>query len=359
MVYYIREIQTSEGVKKTAGIKARDDLECVFVDEGFHPIQIDGIETRDLNKLEKMSEYKRVYKQWKALVDSFNQGDKLIIQMPLIHHTLGLAKLFKRVKKKNVDIIVFIHDLEMIRGAISGKRRLSTRFRTRIEEYELLRSADKIVSHNKEMMGFLKQHKIAEDKLLDLGIFDYLTDEIETPVEVSKDSPIVIAGTLRPHKAGYVYNLPNNIPFNLYGTGYEGESTANVKYMGAFDPKQLPKIISGSFGLVWDGDSTSSCSGVYGEYLKINNPHKTSLYLSSGMPVIIWKKAALASFIVNNKIGFSIESIDEIRVIIDNMSDEEYEDMRLNAKQFAIKLHNGYYTKRALRNCGLLSVSNH
>ena len=32
-------------------------------------------------------------------------------------------------------------------------------------------------------------------------------------------------------------------------------------------------------GLVWDGDSCSSCSGVCGEYLKINNPHKISFYL--------------------------------------------------------------------------------
>ena len=30
MNYYIEEIQTSEGVQKTAGVKARDDADCIF-----------------------------------------------------------------------------------------------------------------------------------------------------------------------------------------------------------------------------------------------------------------------------------------------------------------------------------------
>ena len=58
--------------------------------------------------------------------------------------------------------------------------------------------------------------------------------------------------------------------------------------------------MEGSFGLVWDGISVETCAGVYGEYLKVNNPHKTSLYLASGIPVIIWKEAAWLSLLNAN-----------------------------------------------------------
>ena len=58
--------------------------------------------------------------------------------------------------------------------------------------------------------------------------------------------------------------------------------------------------------------SSETCKGSFGEYLRINNPHKTSLYLASGIPVIIWSKAALAEFIEKNKCGITVDSLYEI-----------------------------------------------
>ena len=71
----------------------------------------------------------------------------------------------------------------------------------------------------------------------------------------------------------------------------------NVKYCGQYKPEELPEKLEGGFGLVWDGDDLGACTGVFGEYMKYNNPHKTSLYLASGLPVIIWEKAAMAKYI--------------------------------------------------------------
>ena len=34
---------------------------------------------------------------------------------------------------------------------------------------------------------------------------------------------------------------------------------------------------------MWDGPSPDTCAGVYGAYLRYNNPHKTSLYLAAGL----------------------------------------------------------------------------
>ena len=114
-------------------------------------------------------------------------------------------------------------------------------------------------------------------------------------------------------------------------------------------PEELIYNLQGSFGLVWDGDSSATCTGVYGDYLKINNPHKTSMYLAAGIPVIIWEEAALANFIKKNHCGITIKSTDEIRNIIDNMLDEEYETLKANACKIGGKLRRGYFLKSAMK----------
>lgn len=83
--------------------------------------------------------------------------------------------------------------------------------------------------------------------------------------------------------------------------------------------------------------------------LKINNPHKTSLYLASGMPVIIWDKAALAEFVQRNCCGITIKSIGEIDEKLKVMSEEEYQTIKANAENIGKRLRSGYYTISALK----------
>lgn len=196
--------------------------------------------------------------------------------------------------------------------------------------------------------------KIHKDKMDILGIFDYLVEnyneELLEKRNLSRKGPVIIAGALSKHKAGYIYNLPENCNFNLYGINFEREkASSNTNYVGAFNPEELIYNLQGSFGLVWDGDSSATCTGVYGDYLKINNPHKTSMYLAAGIPVIIWEEAALANFIKKNHCGITIKSTDEIRNIIDNMLDEEYETLKANACKIGGKLRRGYFLKSAMK----------
>lgn len=150
------------------------------------------------------------------------------------------------------------------------------------------------------------------------------------------------------HKAGYVYDLPEDQAFNLYGIGYEDENRPGVVYHGAFPPDDLPFEVEGSFGLVWDGDTRSTCSGTYGEYLRINNPHKTSMYLASGIPVIIWEEAALADFVRRHHCGITVASLDEIGKTLREMPEEEYRLLVKNAGRMSARLRSGSYTRRAL-----------
>ena len=97
--------------------------------------------------------------------------------------------------------------------------------------------------------------------------------------------------------------------FNLYGVGYDDSKKIILIILVHILQIIFLLNLFGSFGLVWDGMSSETCKGSFGEYLRINNPHKTSLYLASGIPVIIWSKAALAEFIEKNKCGIRHERI--------------------------------------------------
>ena len=94
-------------------------------------------------------------------------------------------------------------------------------------------------------------------------------------------------------------------------------------------------------------NSTNTCNRVLGEYTKYNNPHKVSLYLSTGLPVIIWKQAALADFVTKNNVGITIESLDEIDDAIKNVSKQQYDQMKSNTDIIAKKMRSGFYIKSA------------
>lgn len=115
------------------------------------------------------------------------------------------------------------------------------------------------------------------------------------------------------------------------------------------DKTKLESLIEGRENKTRLGKIKAHCTGVYGDYLKINNPHKTSMYLAAGIPVIIWEEAALANFIKKNHCGITIKSTDEIRNIIDNMLDEEYETLKANACKIGGKLRRGYFLKSAMK----------
>ena len=102
------------------------------------------------------------------------------------------------------------------------------------------------------------------------------------------------------------------------------------------------------FGLIWDGNTVETCKGGTGEYLKYNNPHKLSLYLSSGLPVIIWKDAAEAKFVCENGVGYTIDSLREIPELMERISESDYERISKNVRNISEKLTTGKYMQCAL-----------
>ena len=340
MNWIIREQQRNES-DYNAGSKARADVDSVLTNCGFTPLVASHeIDTSTSMVKKSMLHFTR-YSEWKKCLGHLNEKDTVVIQFPIRNHTIFFNRVIRAITRKNIRVIAVIHDLESLRQSVAKNIPIVSRIRFRLEEKSVLKYFSFIVVHNRYMKEKMESlFGIPKTKMIELDIFDYLYGDDTSNKASKKTDPIVIAGNLDIRKSGYIYNLPSDTPFILYGANYdEGKCTkTNVAYYGKVDPNVLPGIIQGSFGLVWDGPSTTTCEGVYGEYLKINNPHKTSLYLAAGLPVIVWKESAIADFVLKTKCGIVIESIDNLHNIICEMTDDNYDELKKNTEIIGNKI---------------------
>ncbi|MBQ7237479.1 MAG: galactofuranosyltransferase [Bacteroidales bacterium] len=275
------------------------------------------------------------------ILKRLHKGDLLLIQYPYKKFytlTCNVAHW------KGAKVITLIHDLGSFR-----RKKLTPK-----KENWMLMHTDYLICHNEAMLDFLVEQGFTQ--FIDtLQIFDYLA---ASPIPRSKERhtpwQVTFAGGLGYGRSPFIYHLDDSIKtweLQLYGKHFDQERAQgwkHIHYNGLFTPEQLINEVEGDFGLVWDGDSLDQCSGNWGEYLLINNPHKASFTLRMGLPVIIWSKAALAPFILEHGVGLCIDSLRDLNDVLDNLSEEEYNKMRHNAELMSEKIGTGYFTHRAL-----------
>lgn len=346
MKYYLKEEFLHDNNVKNAGNKARNDVEEIVKREGYQALVLSVDNWYEMSTLKAQLHKSKVFGQALA---QLKQGDELLIQFPMLHHSFFTTHHVKKAQKKGVKVHFIIHDLEALRYANLDTVPLKHKIRVQIQESGLLGAADGIIAHNPIMKSVLVNKGVAEDKIVSLGIFDYLIPNFQEKSGLTKDQPIIVASNLAQEKAGYLYSLPEEPAYNLYGVGFdESRALANETYFGSFLPDELPAALEGGFGLVWDGDSAETCSGVFGEYLRYNNSHKASLYLAAGFPVVVWEESALAHFVIDKQCGLVVSSLSDLKENLDTLSEEQYKEMLENAKQIGSKLRQGQYLRTAL-----------
>jgi len=92
---------------------------------------------------------------------------------------------------------------------------------------------------------------------------------------------------------------------------------------------------------VWDGISINEPGGSLGDYMRYISHHKISLYIISGLPLIVPSTAASAPLIKKYGIGIVVETLLEIPGMIADITDEQYEQMRTNMESLANKISLG------------------
>ena len=336
--------------KYVAISKPRTDVVAILKKRGFILKQINYLSSYNTTLLKKIIQYINFiiiicnfYQHFHKIKECY-----IFIQYPFTAFFSDRIKkyIFNFLHRRKNRIIVLFHDIEGLRYNKPNK----------FEKF-CIENSDVCIFHTKEMEQKIRESGINVKRSVYLEFFDYLNSiEVSSPKKLL-NSKIIFAGNLK--KASFLTNL-ENLPlsdyfeFYLYGVGGTSLSKGkHIFYKGVFEPNEINKI-EGNWGLVWDGDSTETCSGYFGEYLKINSPFKFSLYIAANKPVIVWKNSAMARYVEKYHLGICVDSLAEIPLVISSLSNEQLNSIIENVSKLSKQVRNGYKLNEAINKSLLL-----
>ncbi|GAB4091729.1 hypothetical protein [Flaviaesturariibacter terrae] len=283
----------------------------------------------------------RRFRTFLRLQQELPQGATLVFQWPLyarLHRWL-----FLRLARKRTDLrlVCFLTDINGLKD--SDDRLLK-------DELQFLRNFTQFIVHNASMRRWLET-VLPGSRCNAIDFFDFLA--IPASHERRPAPEICFAGAI--DKSRFLKKLGNypDLHFHLYGPGAEGlPKSSNTCYHGVFPASELPARVEGSFGLVWDGDSDLQLAGALGNYARYISPHKLSLYILAGLPVICQRETAAARLVAACNIGIAVDSMEEIASRLPGISEEDYAAMRQRMKPLADRISTGRCLLDALAELG-------
>lgn len=322
----------------SARSKAREDVNYIAEKNGFTPFLINTRTTTEQMAAGKGIWKKIVYNFRKLFIlcssiFSIKRGTLVLFQYPFAPFGEIFTLFFcKCLKLRKCKLIFMVHDLVHYRETLVFDN----------YEIKILNTADELIVHTPKMQELFTSYGITRPCRI-LWLFDYITPEIpNVRKQVSND--IAFAGAL--DKSVFLHKM-KSIPYkdiDLYLYGNQPKDTSAypkwMKYVGRFSPENVT-MLQESWGLSWDGDGINALEGVIGNYLKYISPHKVSLYIAAGIPVIISKESALADFIEENKLGITIDSLYDIEETLKNLSEKEIQSIRKSVFTMSKRLRNG------------------
>lgn len=333
MNYTIEEYLLNE---YNAASKARKDVSHFILQNGF----------RSLFKNEKT---RMRHNKWAKLILTFRlcmklmslkKNDILFIQTSLI----VLPPILRIKAIKQFKLIYLIHDLYCLKYNTEKSIRINQK-EIRKDMYYMSK-CDYVIAHNNLMVEKLKQFGCTS-KLIPLGIFDY---DCSYPrkrrvLAVNEQIKVTFAGFLG--KANFLTKLDQtpHKNYQLFVYGIPKIALRNSIYKGNIDADMLPNVIEGHFGLIWEGEYDANPED---NYMCVNNPHKLSMYIVAGLPIIAWNKSAAARFIETNGIGLTVDTLDEVDKCVKEISPAKYSDMVNNCLAIRERLVHGDYLRNAL-----------
>jgi hypothetical protein len=260
----------------------------------------------------------------------FGKVDYYIFNFPSIN---PIAKLAMRIFAIRHHVVLIVHDIDQER-AVEPTQDLSILNSASVCLYS--GSLSKI-----PMVGDVSSPRVH------LRCWDYIMDAVPRPW--SNGPGVIFAGNLNEDKSPWLYDSSRKTPLSIAGRNYDAERGMKADtFLGHFDPNKpnFPENIR--WGLVWDGDSPHTLSGPTGLYQRYNQPHKFSLYLAAGIPVICHENAAVAALVKQWKVGLCVNSIDEVPDAIRSLDTLDEAAIRGGVAEIGQKIRTGYFLSEAL-----------
>lgn len=271
-------------------------------------------------------------KRLDGITSAIERGDIVIFQSPSWLVTSYDRALVNNIRtRRNIRLVIFIHDVitMMFKGVPEEAL---------VELVEIYNMADLVILPSERMLSFLQEKGLKVKKVLIQSMWDLpFTEEVRTP---GFRRQVFFSG--QPGRFRSLMSWNQAVPLHWFTNGELETSGRNIQLGGWKNTVELlTEYMEGGFGLVWEQSERS-------EYYRYNQPHKLSTYLAAGIPVIMQKGLVHEQTVLDQGLGFIVNSFGEAADIVENISEEEYYRLVNNIKNISFLIRGGFFTKKLL-----------
>lgn len=298
-------------------------------------------------RMRKVKEFFLIHKNIIRQINGVNEKSQLFFFHPMPYFW-NMKKVRRVLNKKKIFLIGFVCDIALLHLNDEEHKKITKKISAYLKD-RLLKKYDVILVPTIRMKNYLVGKGIDRERIMVHGLYDYHISIINETRKYTDN--IIIAGDLSCCRNNYIYQLHNlsNLCFNLYGYGFDKKyKKENISYYGLIGESELNLKMDGRFGLCWYGNKMEMLTGFSAEYIKINSPHKVSLYIANNIPVIVSDEAGIANYIKENHLGIIIHNLKELPEILEAISDEEYTDLLDHVMEEGKKLRKGCHLEKSL-----------
>lgn len=275
-----------------------------------------------------------------GIIASVGYGDIVIFQSPTWNDIRFDETFIKQLNAyARLKIIFFIHDIPplMFEHGREGLNRYIA----------LYNQADLVIVPSKAMAEFLKTNGLTVEKIVFQQMWDFpvAIDETIMP-DFQRQIHFIanVSSIYRPFVRNWNYDSVQ-LSVTAKEEDCEWAKGKNISFIGWFRNDEL--LVNelrkrGGFGLIWHDDPW------WVEYMKLNASYKIGTYLASGIPIIVNNSKAEKGIITRKNLGLAVDSLDEAVKRIENMTNEQYNQMIRDIKEFGVLIREGYFTKKLL-----------
>lgn len=315
------------------GAKAKLDVYRILAENGFT--------SSSLSAFEKFPQINRILELLRLL--ALPRTTEVVFQFPNYNSFNKLASYLASLRHR---VLFVVHDVDSIRD---------------VPHHQSLAILKR--SHGCIVSGSL--WKTAEMQALGLRIqslecWDYLTSA-PAASEWSAAGKVLYAGNLASDKAAWLYDSRRQLPLYLAGVNYDPSRKLEADtFLGPFSSDAPAFPADASWGVVWDGDSPFELAGKAGHYQWFNQPHKFSMYIAMGLPIICSKAAAVAKVVEKYGVGISVDSLDDVPAAIAAIQQDpaSADQIRSNVEALRARIVSGDFLRDALIRLDLLPDAN-
>lgn len=270
--------------------------------------------------------------RYDGIIARVSRGDIVFFQSPTWNSVEWDNGLVDKLKAYGCRIVMFIQDVPPL--MFESNYYLMPKF------ISMYNKAEVIVVPSEQMYLKLVEEGLTVKKYVVQKMWDFTVDQ--SLYNPRFERKLYFTGDVS--RFPHIQNWHYTTELYVFGNKKEDYDYSNVHFGGWLNKTELLLQLSkGGFGLVWGNSEKPEDER---DYYKLNCSYKLASYLSAGIPVIVPDYLSNADFIKKNNVGFVVSSLEEANKVVQECSEQQYNEMVSNVKKVQYLINNGYFTKK-------------